>query len=54
MSPTTIIDSRPLVSRPQPSRRRVEATRRPLVIRPFAAPVVREIPPRCAAAGTAW
>jgi hypothetical protein len=55
MSPTTIIEPRPVARHPQPLLRPVAETRRPpLVIRPFATPVVRELPPRRAAASTAW
>ena len=55
MSPSTFIQSRPLARQPQHPLPPVATTQRPpVVIRPFAAPVVRELPPRRAAAGTAW
>jgi hypothetical protein len=53
MSPSTAIHPR-LARQPQRPLRPVAETRPPLVIRPFAAPVVRELPPRRTAAGTAW
>ncbi len=55
MSPSTLTESRPLARQPEHPLRPVTAAQRPpLVIRPFAAPVVRELPPRRAAAGAAW
>ncbi len=54
MSPSTLTESRPLARRPEHPLRPVTVQRPPLVIRPFAAPVVRELPPRRAAAGAAW
>jgi hypothetical protein len=53
MSPSTVIDPR-LTRQPQRPVRPVAETRKPVVIRPFAAPVVRELPARRVAAGTAW
>jgi hypothetical protein len=54
MSPSTVIHPRP-ARHPQRALRPVAETHRPpVVIRPFAAPVVRELPPRRIAAGTAW
>jgi hypothetical protein len=53
MSPTTTISPR-LTRQPQRPVRSPETRRPPAVIRPFAAPVVRELPPRRVAAGTAW
>lgn len=54
MSPSTTTHPR-LARQPQRPLRPVAETRRPpVVIRPFAAPVVRELPPRRIAAGTAW
>ena len=55
MTPSTSIESRPLARQPQhPLRPTATTPRPPVVIRPFAAPVVRELPPRRVAAGTAW
>ena len=54
MSPLTLIDSRPARRPQQPLRPVTETQRPPVVIRPFAAPVVRELPQRRVAAGTAW
>jgi hypothetical protein len=55
MSPSTLTDSRPLACQLQrPPRPVAQTRRRPVVIRPFATPVVRELPPRRAAASTAW
>jgi hypothetical protein len=58
MSPTTIIEPRPLARQIERPLRPAAATMRPpVVIRPFAVPVVREIPPRrerLAAAASAW
>ena len=59
MSPTIITSARPLDSHPQRPWRSVQAEpRRPAtVIRAFAAPVVRELPPRRelrTAGGSAW
>jgi hypothetical protein len=51
MHPTTTIPPR---IAPQPRRPHTETQRPPVVIRPFAAPVVRELPPRRVAAGAAW
>jgi hypothetical protein len=54
MSPSTVIDPR-LLQQPQRTVRPVaESRRKPVVIRPFAAPTVRELPQRRVAAGTAW
>jgi hypothetical protein len=54
MSPTTTIQPR-LTRQPQRRFRPVVETQRPpVVIRPFTAPVVRELPPRRVAAGAAW
>lgn len=54
MSPTTITHPR-LARQPQRPLRPVADTQRPpVVIRPFSAPVVRELPPRRVVAGTAW
>ena len=54
MSPSTFTLPR-LARQPQHPLRPAATTQRPpVVIRPFAAPVVRELPPRRAAAGTAW
>jgi hypothetical protein len=54
MSPSTITDPRRPAAHSGRRARPVPAPRRPVVIRPFAAPVVRELPPRRAAAGTGW
>jgi hypothetical protein len=55
MSPSTFTDPRPLARHPQrPPRPVAQTRRRPVVIRPFATPVVRELPPRRVAASTAW
>jgi hypothetical protein len=55
MSPSSTIIPPRLARQPQASPRPVAETRRPpVVIRPFAAPVVRELPPRRTAVGTAW
>jgi len=54
MSPLTLIDPRPGQQAPRPPRPVTETQRPPVVIRPFAAPVVRELPQRRVAAGTAW
>jgi hypothetical protein len=54
MSPSTLTLPR-LARQPQhPLRPVTETQRPPVVIRPFAAPVVRELPQRRVAAGTAW
>ena len=54
MSPSTIIHPR-LARQPQrPLGPVTETQRPPVIIRPFAAPVVRELPPRRTAVGTAW
>jgi hypothetical protein len=53
MSPSTIIDPRRTAPQ-QPPRPLAQTQRPPLIIRPFAAPVVRELPQRRVAAGTAW
>ena len=54
MSPSTVIESR-LAQQPQrPAQPVTETRRKPIVIRPFAAPTVRELPARRVAAGTAW
>ncbi len=54
MSPSTLTDPR-LAAQPQrPARPATETRRKPIVIRPFAAPVVRELPQRRVVAGTAW
>jgi hypothetical protein len=54
MSPTTTNQPR-LTRQPQrPFRPSTETRRPPVIIRPFAAPVVRELPPRRVAAGAAW
>ena len=54
MSPSTFTDQR-LARQPQrPVRPVAEERRPPVVIRPFAAPVVRELPRRRVVAGTAW
>ena len=56
MSPASTLSPPRFARQPQPPQRPVAETRRPpFVIRPFAAPVVRELPPRrTAAGGTAW
>jgi hypothetical protein len=55
MSPSTVIDPRPTrQSERPPVRIAAETRRKPVVIRPFAAPVVRELPQRRVVAGTAW
>ena len=54
MSPLTLIDSRPTAQPQRPVRPVTETRRPPVVIRPFAAPIVRELPQRRVAAGTAW
>jgi len=54
MSPSTAIHPR-VARQPQwPLRPIADTQRPPVVIRPFAAPVVRELPQRRVAAGTAW
>ena len=54
MSPTITIQPHS-TRQPQRSFRPLAETQRPpVVIRPFTAPVVRELPPRRVAAGTAW
>ena len=54
MSPSTLTHPRLASQHQRPERPVVSAQRPPVVIRPFAAPVVRELPPRHVAAGTAW
>jgi hypothetical protein len=54
MSPSTLTHPR-LARQHQRHVRPVVSTQRPpVVIRPFAAPIVRELPPRRVVAGTAW
>ena len=50
---------RPITTTIQPQPQRpirpvAQSPRPPVVIRPFTAPVVRELPPRRVAAGAAW
>ncbi len=54
MSPSTAIHPSPARQPQSPLRPVAETRRPPIVIRPFAAPVVRELPPRRIAAGSAW
>jgi hypothetical protein len=54
MSPSTVIDPRLAQQPERPARPAAETRRKPIVIRPFAAPVVRELPQRRVVAGTAW
>ena len=54
MSPSTTIDPRHSQQPQRPVRPAVETRRKPVVIRPFAAPIVRELPQRRVVAGTAW
>jgi hypothetical protein len=54
MSPSTVIEPRPAEQPRRPVRPVAETRRKPIVIRPFAAPTVRELPQRRVAAGTAW
>ena len=54
MSPSTVIDPRLTQQPRRPERPATEMRRKPVVIRPFAAPVVRELPQRRVVAGTAW
>lgn len=51
MSPSTRTD--PRLAR-QPQRPAQQPQRPPIVIRPFAAPIVRELPPRRVVASAAW
>jgi hypothetical protein len=54
MSPDTAIQPRRTRQPQPPVRASTETRRSPVIIRPFAAPVVRELPPRRVAAGAAW